>query len=134
MRLFFFGTLLDAELRQAVIGRALPAEPAVVRGFRRVVVAGRGYPMLVAAAGGRVDGIVVGGLDPEAIRRLHAYEGGEYALRPIRVRTGAGPVLPALAFRCRAGVVPGRAEWRFERWQRRHKRSVLRRAALRRWA
>jgi len=58
MRLFFFGTLLDRELREAVLGRAPPAgavEPAVACGFRRVAVAGRPYPMLVAAAAGRVD-------------------------------------------------------------------------------
>ena len=93
-----------------------------------------GGGVLVAAAAGRVDGILVGGLDRAALRRLHAYEGGEYALRPIRVRTGAGATVPALAFLCRPGVVAGRGDWRLERWQRRHKSSVLRRAALRRWA
>ena len=131
MRLFFFGTLMDGELRTLVIGRALPdasIEPATIRGFRRVPVAFRAYPMLVRRGAGRVDGVLVGGLDAAALRRLQAYEGEEYALRPGRVRTGAGRMVAALAFLCRRRVTPGHRDWRLDRWQRRHKCGALREA------
>ena len=46
MRFFFYGTLMDADIRRAVLGvRALaPAERATLDGWRRVKKAGVSYP------------------------------------------------------------------------------------------
>ncbi len=131
MRLFFFGTLMDPEVRALVVGRDVPdeaVEPAVARGFRRVLVAGRPYPMLRLCAAGRVDGIVADGLDSGALRRLRAYEGREYRMRPIRVRSATHQREVVLAFLCRPEVAPGRAGWRLDLWRRRHQRRLLARA------
>jgi hypothetical protein len=128
MRLFFFGTLMDAEVRDLVIGRTLPPaalQPAEVRGFRRVFVAGRAYPMLVPHPPGRVAGIVASGIDAEALRRLQVYEGEEYRLETLPVRTEAGEVIEAGMFMCPPDVTAERRDWRLDQWQRRYKRRFL---------
>ncbi len=133
MRLFFFGTLMDPEVRAIVMGRQLPAdavEPAVVQGFRRVFVAGRHYPMLLAHASGWVDGTLVSGLDAETVHRLQVYEGWEYTLTPLRVRTASGQTVLAQVFMCPPHVAADRRPWKLTEWQRRHKRGFLPRAEL----
>jgi len=128
MRLFFFGTLMDDEVRRAVVGRAIAVAPAWASGFRRVFVAGRDYPMLLRRAGGRVDGVLTGALETAAIRRLDAYEGREYRLGPIRAECG-GELVAAFAYFCRPGVVAGDRDWRFEDWEQLDRPTVLRRIA-----
>jgi len=130
MRLFFFGTLIDADVRQAVVGRPLPVETATAAGFVRVFIAGRTYPMLLPKATGRVGGVLTPPLEDAALRRLNAYEGPEYRLRPITVETATGTVT-AHAYFCRHGVAAGRREWRFEDWLRREKRSWVPRIVAR---
>lgn len=133
MRLFFFGTLMDAEVRELVIGRALPAdaiEPAIVQGFRRVFVAGRHYPMLLAHASGWVEGTLVSGLDAASVHRLQVYEGWEYALSPIKVLTASGQSVMANVFICPPGIAADKRDWRLDDWQRRHKRTFLRKAEV----
>ncbi len=128
VRLFFFGTLMDPEVRAIVMGRQMPddaVEPAVVQGFRRVFVAGRHYPMLLAHASGWVDGTLVSGLDAETVHRLQVYEGWEYSLSPLRVRTASGQTVLAQVFMCPPHVAPDRRPWRLAEWQRRHKRRFL---------
>lgn len=129
MNLFFFGTLMDGEVREIVCGKALDTvEPAIAQGFRRVFVAGRHYPMLLAHASGWVEGSLVTGLDAETVHRLQVYEGWEYSLQPIKVRTQAGPSVMAHVFLCPPGIKPDKRAWRFAEWERRHKRKFLPRA------
>src|SRR5690606_32610492 len=85
---FFYGTLLDDDVRAAVLGRTAPAcapVPAVLAGFRRVPVSGRSFPALIADPRGRVDGALLAGLDAAAAARLSYFEGPEYdpLLRPV---------------------------------------------------
>jgi hypothetical protein len=128
LRLFFFGTLMDPEVREIVMGRKVPpesVEPAVVQGFRRVFVAGRHYPMLLPHASGWVEGTVVNGLDTEAVHRLQVYEGWEYALAPLKVRTASGQMVMANVFICPPHIEADKRGWRLDQWQRRHKRTFL---------
>jgi gamma-glutamylcyclotransferase (GGCT)/AIG2-like uncharacterized protein YtfP len=107
MRLFLYGTLLDAD-RLARLGGdpGLPARlrPAALRGFRRVAGAG-GYPTLVPDRAARVEGAVLD-VPAGALRRLQAYEGPRYRLTPVRAETAAGPVA---AFAWIAGAATRRA-------------------------
>ena len=106
MRLFLYGTLLDAGRLARLAGDPrLPARlrPAALRGFRRVAGAGR-YPTLVAERTGRVEGAVLE-LSAAALARLRAYEGPRYRLTPVRVETQAGP---AAAFAWIAGATTRR--------------------------
>lgn len=133
MKLFFYGTLMDSEVRSIVMGRDVNpenVEPAVAQGFRRVFVAGRHYPMLLKHSSGWVDGTLVSGLDAERIHRLQVYEGWEYTLQPIQVQTSAGRKLMAHVFLCPPHIEAGRRHWRLDQWQRRHKRAFLPKARL----
>jgi len=129
MRLFFYGTLMDDEVRWLVVGATVAVVAASAIGFRRVFVAGRDYPMLRRRAGRRVEGVLTGPLDGEAIRRLGVYEGREYRLRPILVKSGAERRLAAWAFFCPSGVAAESREWRFDHWRLRSRRVTLRRIA-----
>lgn len=132
MRIFFFGTLMDPDVRRLVIGRDLApeqVEPAVIEHFRRVHVARRNYPMLLPHASGWVDGLLAHQLDPEAVRRLTAFEGPEYHLVAITVADLRGHLTKACAFLCDRRVQADHRRWQFQTWQRRYKRPFLRRAA-----
>lgn len=125
MKLFFYGTLMDADVRELVCGEALEVEPAMVQGFRRVFVAGRHYPMMLPHASGWVEGTLATGLNAETVHRLQVYEGWEYTLQPIKVRTASGHAVIAHVFLCPPRIAPEMRDWRLESWQRRHKRTFL---------
>lgn len=107
MRLFLYGTLLDAACFAAVAGTAAPlraGRAALLRGMRRVTLRGTPYPTLIADSRGAVAGRVVR-VGPALLRRLSRYEGPPYRLRPVTPRAG-GRVL-----RAHAWIAPrGRAE------------------------
>jgi len=124
---FFFGTLLDGDVLALVLGRGVAdgdMQAAEIDGFRRVRVQGRAYPMLLPHPGGRVAGRLISGLDAVDVARLRVYEGPEYQIAPILVRTGAAMV-KAEMFVCPPALAADRREWSLEQWQLRHKRKVL---------
>lgn len=128
MRLFFYGTLLDEDIRTSVLGSDfLPdsVAPAILKGWRRVGVAGRTYPTLIPHPTGRVSGLAVCGLDQAQMRNLLRYEGGEYCLREVRIRLECGALAPARTFLCRPGIRTSPHEWRLSQWRRRHKSAAL---------
>lgn len=138
MRFFFYGTLMDADVRRAVLGAAAPAtvEPATLAGWRRVPVAGASYPMIVRAAGSRVEGVFARGLDQRARDRLIAYESDGYRMMEAIVTLATdGKSRRAFVFvpdRRRGAAAPrkrGHGAWHLASWQRRHKRRFLARLA-----
>jgi gamma-glutamylcyclotransferase (GGCT)/AIG2-like uncharacterized protein YtfP len=91
MRVFAYGTLRDPKVFARVAGTALPLDralPAILPGFRRVVLRGTPYPTLLRDPGAETDGLLlaVGAL---VLRRLHAYEGPAYRFRPVHVTVGS---------------------------------------------
>ena len=132
MRFFFYGTLLDADLRRALCGAAADGwtlAPAELAGHRRGRSRGRTYPFLVPAPGGRVEGVVAGGLDLEAAAILTLYEGGGYRVARMTVQTPDGPA-DAWAFLPRRRVVAS-LDWSLDDWTGRHKPVSL--ARIRAW-
>ncbi len=126
MKLFFFGTLMDADVCDLVCGRRLDRiEPATVRGFRRVYISGSHYPMLLRHPLGWVDGVLVRDVDARTVHRLQVYEGWEYDLHPLQVHTSTGETVMAHVFMCTPRVNADIREWRLDQWQRRHKRTTL---------
>jgi Gamma-glutamyl cyclotransferase, AIG2-like len=127
MRFFFYGTLMDEDVRRAVLGvRALaPTERATLEGWRRIKMAGVSYPMIVRARNHRVDGVLMHGVDGRAREMLQLYEGDEYTILGVEVQTGDSTV-SAKIFAPRPGLtMRGRGPWDFDTWRRRHKRRFL---------
>jgi gamma-glutamylcyclotransferase (GGCT)/AIG2-like uncharacterized protein YtfP len=88
---FVYGTLLDARVFRRQAGTLRPwrrALPAGLPGHRRVTLRGTPYPTLVRGEG-EVRGLLLD-LPATPLRRLAAYEGGRYRLRPVRVVTARG--------------------------------------------
>ncbi|MGQ0665003.1 MAG: gamma-glutamylcyclotransferase family protein [Pseudomonadota bacterium] len=128
MRFFFYGTLMDEEVRRAVLGSLAPSstEPARLEGWRRIAVAGASYPIIVRRGRRRVEGVLARGLDRQALPVLAAYEGKEFAAIALPVRTRAGRRLSARVFVPAPGTPVGSAGgWDLALWQRRHKRRTL---------
>ena len=124
--LFVYGTLMDADVRQRVCGKPLnDLEPASIRGYRCVHVKGQSYPVLRPQTGGLVPGFLLHRLDLACMARLCAYEGGEYQLAESRIVVAFGPTISAQVFLPTASVQDDGRPWRFEEWQKRHKRSFL---------
>lgn len=132
---FFYGTLLDDDVRAIVLGRRAPAEapvPAVLAGFRRVPVAGHSFPALIVDPRGRVEGVLLAGLGVAEAARLSYFEGPEY--RPLlRLVEGAGGLpraawvfVPAPRQPFMPGLRPRPGLWDLAGWQRRHKAGYLR--------
>ena len=92
MRLFVYGTLLDARTLATRGGEPL-LETRVVRatlaGWRRVALRGGRYPTLRRHRGGRVPGALVAA-SARALARLVAYEGPVYRLVRVVVEAPNG--------------------------------------------
>jgi hypothetical protein len=125
--LFVYGTLRDPELRNGVLGRALPPgsiHAAAAPGFRAVHCPGRSYPGLVRAPGAAAPGLVLTALTGFERDLLDAYEGEDYRRLPIPVMVGeelheADAYLPAIA------ISPGAEPWSLNRWQTVHKPQAI---------
>lgn len=127
--LFFFGTLLDPDVRALVTGVApetLELRPASLPGFARHRVRGRSYPMLVPAPGRRIEGMICRGAGPLAIRRLNAYEGAEYAAELRVALDHHGQPMPAWVYVAASdGLQPTSEPWELVDWQARHKATFM---------
>jgi Gamma-glutamyl cyclotransferase, AIG2-like len=125
---FFYGTLLDRDVMALVIGRRLPPSafvPARLKGHARRRAKGVSYPILVRDPGGKVEGVVVGGLTRRDVERLSAYEGPRYRIAPLKVTVGGALKTVSVfepkeqSFRPVAGV------WDLALWQGRYKRPFV---------
>ncbi|MBL8659460.1 MAG: gamma-glutamylcyclotransferase [Rhodospirillales bacterium] len=120
---------MDPAVLAAVIGRRPGTDlrrRASIEGYRRVYRDGAAYPVLIPAAGERVSGLLVEGLNDRDRRRLDAFEGGDYVARTVPVRTDRGEVR-AWMFVPRPGVPATSAPWSLDDWRRRHRRRYLER-------
>ncbi len=70
---FFYGTLCHPPLLAAVLGRAVPAEPAYLPGFSVLAEASGRFPLLRADPAGRAPGVLVRGLSAADRARLDDY-------------------------------------------------------------
>jgi hypothetical protein len=130
LRAFFYGTLIDADVRATVLGPAArhrPVEPAVLPGYRRVTMRGCTYPVIVPDARGEVPGVLMRGLSRADFARLLDYETDEYRAIDADVLTRPGRRIVAKVFIASARALPSPAPWSAADWQRRFKRAFLRR-------
>jgi gamma-glutamylcyclotransferase (GGCT)/AIG2-like uncharacterized protein YtfP len=127
MDLFFYGTLLDPDVRRLVLGREVPREalkPARVRGFRRVALQGLPYPGAVRDPAAAIEGLVL--VEPSARdrARVSRYEGVDYRLVRAEAELPSGERRPVTFYvlKRRRGVT---GPWDLARWQARDKAILL---------
>ena len=88
MRFFFYGTLIDPEILDAVLRRPVDLirrRAAVLEGYRCVYRRGACYPVLVPETTARVVGTVVSGLTTRDVALLRLYEGPDYEIQEMSV-------------------------------------------------
>ena len=88
---FTYGTLLVAEVMEAVAGERFASVPASLDGWERVCVRDAVYPGARAADGASIDGLLWLDVHDDALRRLDRFEGDMYERRVLRVATADGP-------------------------------------------
>jgi hypothetical protein len=128
MRFFFYGTLLDPEVRAAVAGRPVEVAPATLSGWRRLRAPRKTYPVLVRDPAGRVEGAITRQLEAAVIARLRAYEGQGYHTILVRPVLPGGRRVPALVFVPARGIRSADA-WDLADWRRKHLARYLRHIA-----
>ena len=97
--LFAYGTLMFPTIIQAVIGRIPDQQPAMIAGYRRLVVAGELFPAIIAndESGDRVQGVIYLDISRKEWERLIAFEDPFYNLESVNVHC-SGREISALAF------------------------------------
>lgn len=131
-RFFFYGTLLDADMRRLVLGAGRPdpaLEPAELPGYRAVLARGQRYPIPMKSTFAGLDGALTEPLDAEAAERLAYYEGTGYRIARLTVSLATGDPAAAAIFMPIAGLKPSTIAWDLARWQRLDKPAALRRIA-----
>jgi hypothetical protein len=133
MDFFFYGTLLDEDVRRLVLGpeaARLKLVPARLPGYRRVAKGHSSAPLLARRRGASVEGLLARGLDRRQAARLRHYEGRNYCLARCRVRLAGGKACAAMVYLGEGRIPLCRGSWRLSQWQRRSKRAFLKLAAL----
>lgn len=91
--LFVYGTLADPAFAGRLLERRVVPEPAILLDHERGELPALGYPVVVPAAGGEVEGSLYRFLTAADYERLDAYEGVAerlYARRRAEARPRAG--------------------------------------------
>jgi AIG2-like family. len=140
VRYFFYGTLMDAEVRIAVLGpgaSALPVESARLAGYRRLYMRGASYPVLVATddptEAAVVDGLLVHRIDAAAEQRLIRFEGDAYRLGDVTVERRRSGTVCARCFLPLTDNLADSRPWDPNTWRRRDRAlyvSRIRRRAI----
>ena len=127
--LFVYGTLMDPDVAQAVIGRTqqqLNVEPASLDGYCALLVAGAPYPGLRKAPGETVRGMLLTGLTETEMHRLDEYEDlTVYRQEEIAVRDSAGYEVMAIIYMPTQRLRLTRTPWDLARWRRRSKAGYM---------
>jgi len=139
---FFYGTLVDAEIRRLVLGREVPdaaMRAALLPEHRRYSVQGQPYPATVPEAGATTDGVIMSGASLQDAAILSCFEGQDYDAVARRVtipKIGAASVDELLeptawVFIASERVARDRGEWSIDDWRAEHKPAFL--AIANRW-
>jgi gamma-glutamylcyclotransferase (GGCT)/AIG2-like uncharacterized protein YtfP len=108
VRIFLYGTLADPRGLGRCAGKPLRIAPvpAVLPGYRRVLLRFARYPTLRRAPGHNVAGVIVR-VNADMLVRLQNYESARYRQVLLRLHTPAGPARA----RCFLGDAPTKVAW-----------------------
>lgn len=127
---FFYGTLVDADVRRLVLRREVPDEmvvPAVLSAFKRYAVRGRPYPAAVPVAGASIDGVVMPQVSLRDAAMLTCFEGSDYEARLCQVTPSSDPGTSrsAWVFVASERVPHSEAAWSIDDWRAQHKPAFI---------
>lgn len=125
---FFFGTLMDRDVLQLVLGRKVPdadLAPARLHGWRRVRTAREPYPTLVRDPSGVVEGVCFLRAGPGDESRIRHFENEEYAERWMTVQAERDGTVRARVFFAAPELGTTEELWSLEGWRRVHKNVYL---------
>lgn len=128
MRYFFFGSLMDREVLEAVLARPVATEtliPAWLRGYRRLHVHGEVYPLLQPDPAGKVEGRMCWLEGEEDRARIAFFEGLDYALEPLQVETREGRSVEAVLHAAAPDLVASDKPWTLADWPEQEKRLLI---------
>ena len=97
-RIFVYGTLLVPEVMQAVTGRSLPTENAVLHDYARYKIRHQVFPGIIESRGDHVQGLAVGPVDTDTLQRLDRFESRIYERRNVTICLDAGRQETACAY------------------------------------
>lgn len=124
---FFYGSLMDLELLEAVLGRApdhLSFTPGWLAGYAAETAAGYSFPTLVEDRAARTDGLLTHGLSDDDVARIAYFEDTEYAPTVLDIATAESDVA-AQVFMATTALKSTGELWSFEHWRRNHKPLLL---------
>lgn len=125
---FFYGTLLDQDVRRAVLGIDIAAQRLVPGTLPHHVlrrVRDETYPMLLPRRHAAVRGLFATNLSLPEARLLDRFEGPAYRRSVRDIEVSDGRVVPAAVYLpCHALRAESRP-WVFAAWQLREKRAFL---------
>jgi hypothetical protein len=127
MLFFFYGTLMDRELRARLLGaqvQRLRVTPGALINHRRFRARDGDYPVLVPELGGRVSGVFVEGLDADTLLWVAHFEGPWYLPERVTAFDARRRRLRPWAFRPTRRDHASDEPWDFRRWQRTGKPQV----------
>ncbi len=109
MKIFLYGTLADPVGLGFCAGKPVKTAPvpAILHGYRRVLLRGARYPTLRVAPRETVPGVIMR-VNADMLVRLQNYESVRYRRIKVRVRTPNGPARAV----CFYGDAPTRVAWR----------------------
>jgi Gamma-glutamyl cyclotransferase, AIG2-like len=120
---FFYGSLMDLELLEAVIDRkavGLAFTQGWLAGYAAETALGYTFPTLIERKGARVDGLVTQGLSDDDIARIAYFEDTEYAPTTVDVTTAEAD-LAAQVFMATTTLKSSGEPWSFDHWRQHHK-------------
>ena len=119
--LFVFGSLMDAEVLEIVLGRQLASQnrqAAYLNHYQRLCVVNECYPGLRQAPGKCVQGCLLSDLSPFDVDRVCYFEGEEFSLAECEVVLHNQKTAGALMFQLEANTQLTQVEWSLLSWQR----------------
>jgi len=130
---FFYGTLIDPDVRRLVLGvesQKLNVMPAWLPRFTVRYVLRAKYPALRPKPGARAAGIVITGLSRKQALTLDRYEGDGYRRNIRMVRLADRRPSSAFVYMPLAKLRIDPRRWIFETWHARDKAKFLRASGL----
>lgn len=124
---FFYGSLMDVELLEAVLGRkadGLTFTPGWLKGYVADTAERYSFPTLVEHRTGRVDGVVVKGLTANDVDRIAYFEDEDYTATAADIATADGDI-SAQVYVATTRLKSSGKPWSFDHWRIRDKPLLL---------